>query len=343
MEMTDREENKVTMSEIPNPNVLVWGRSGQGKTYYFCREIERELKRGKRNLILDYSGSYTKEELEKNGVVIENVKIFNLAEKPYYWFPYYETDEEFAANLSDSLASILNINSYFQKKWLRKMMLNHIRFDNYFNVPRFLKWLDQEYQNIRVESRLSDDLENIQRLLTRFAPYESLNCFYIKRRNEDKKVAPITIVQISDLPELEKRFVAKLLVELFWKDVKQRKNFHNVLILDEIQFLLESENRAFSAIMREGRKFGLKAYMGTQFISTYKREIVESLLQAGNILIFKPTARDLSFSAGIIDEENKKSWCKILGELEVGEAVLKGNYYLNHGKRRITDSIVCRI
>lgn len=87
----------------------------------------------------------------------------------------------------------------------------------------------------------------------------------------------------------------------------------------------------------------MKAYMGTQFISEYKKEVIESLLQAGNILIFKPTARDMIFSARVIDEERKKSWRKILGELEVGEAVIMGNYFLNSGKRRITDAIVCRI
>ncbi len=145
------------------------------------------------------------------------------------------------------------------------------------------------------------------------------------------------------MPELEKRFVAKLLIELFWKEVKQRKNSHGVIVLDEIQFLLEKDKGAFFGIMREGRKFGLKAYMGTQFISEYKKEVIESLLQAGNILIFKPTARDMIFSARVIDEERKKSWRKILGELEVGEAVIMGNYFLNSGKRRITDAIVCRI
>ncbi len=193
------------------------------------------------------------------------------------------------------------------------------------------------------EENHRNDLENIQKLLARFAPYETLKHFYVKRRVVDKKVAPVTIIQISELPELEKRFVAKLLIELFWKEVKQRKNSHGVIVLDEIQFLLEKDKGAFFGIMREGRKFGLKAYMGTQFISEYKKEVIESLLQAGNILIFKPTARDMIFSARVIDEERKKSWRKILGELEVGEAVIMGNYFLNSGKRRITDAIVCRI
>lgn len=109
--MMDKENNFITLAECPNPNVLVWGRSGQGKTYFFCREIEREVRKGKKVLIIDYSGSYTSEELEKNQIKIETIKVFNLAKTPFYWFSYYETEKEFSANLSDSLASVLNIDS----------------------------------------------------------------------------------------------------------------------------------------------------------------------------------------------------------------------------------------
>lgn len=341
--MMDKENNFITLAECPNPNVLVWGRSGQGKTFFFCREIEREVRKGKKVLIIDYSGSYTSEELEKNQIKIETIKVFNLAKTPFYWFSYYETEKEFSANLSDSLASVLNIDSYFQKKWLRKAMLEHLLMKKQFNILEFLKVLEDLYSGLLLEENHRDDLENIQKLLARFSPYETLERFYIKRRVVDKKIVPVTILQISELPEHEKRFVAKLLIELFWKEVRQRKHSHNIIVLDEIQFLLEKDKGAFFGIMREGRKFGLKAYMGTQFISAHKKEVIESLLQAGNILIFKPTARDMSFSAGVIDEKGKKSWRKILGELEVGEAVIMGNYFLNNGKRRITDAIVCRI
>lgn len=67
--MHDLEGHFVELCEKPNPNILIWGSSGQGKTYFCCRRIEEILKVGKRVIIIDFSGSYTKKELMKNKIL----------------------------------------------------------------------------------------------------------------------------------------------------------------------------------------------------------------------------------------------------------------------------------
>ena len=57
-------------------------------------------------------------------------------------------------------------------------------------------------------------------------------------------------------------------------------------------------------------------------------------MQAGHFLTFKPTAKDIKPSAGIIDFENQKEWQGIMKNLAVGEAVLTGCYEINESKHR---------
>lgn len=156
----------------------------------------------------------------------------------------------------------------------------------------------------------------------------------------------ITIFQLSDLPEEHRLFLTSLLSEMLWLETKRGGNplnYFNTIVFDEFQFLSVKRGTALSHFIREGRKFGVGIILSTQFISHYTNEEQETLLQAANILIFKPTPRDLSFSAKVIDFNNSNPWKKLLSELTVGYAVLIGNYYLNEKKQLITQPIVCHI
>lgn len=341
--MRDLDGNLITLSETPNPNVVVWGSSGQGKTYFFCREIERAVRENKHVLIIDYSGSYTKEELEKNKFPVEKTEEFNLAKNPFYWFSHHETEQEFTANLADALIAVWRVESYFQKKWLRRVISLQMQNTNKFHIKGLVDALEILYNSLRREEGGKDDLENINRLLARLAPLETLDKFFVQRGKKEKRRIPVSVIQLSDFSDSERNFLAGFLMELFWEEVKQGNNIQNVLVLDEIQFLMRNKGKAFQSIMREGRKFGIKAYLGTQFISSCKEEEIESLMQAGNILVFRPTPRDLRFSARAIDFSNEKEWKNILSRLDVGEAVLAGNFYINARTQKISDKIVCKI
>ena len=118
----------------------------------------------------------------------------------------------------------------------------------------------------------------------------------------------------------------------------------DLLLLDEFQNLSLSSNGAFCSILREGRRYDIALLLSTQFISNYKKEQIESLLQAGNIFIFQPTPTDLKFSAKIINAEDSEVWIKILKNLQKGEAILKGHYILEKiSSRELTTPIICKI
>ena len=51
--LKDQEGNTINLSENPNGHLLVLGRSGAGKTYFYCRKIEAEIEKGKKLYIFD--------------------------------------------------------------------------------------------------------------------------------------------------------------------------------------------------------------------------------------------------------------------------------------------------
>lgn len=343
--MFDIEENVVKMCNNPNPHILIWGQSGQGKTYFNCRKIEEAIKLGKQVLIIDYSGSYTKNEFKKNNFIDLNmIDYYYPYEHKFVWSPPYESEELLIADLGDTLANIMSVKSFFQRQWLVRSLKKHIGTRHNFNIPEFIKTLQIMYGEMKGQEVEKEALVHIERLMDRFLGYETVQNFYVKKRTEKRENRnPVSVIQLTDFPEHEKRFLTELFISSLWKETVRGYERADILVLDELQFLSMKSGGAFLSMLREGRKYGIELMIGTQFIDSFRKDIIESLLQAGNILIFRPTAQDMRFSANVIDDQNVKKWREILGNLRVGEAVLKGNYTLNGGTRIMTRPLICRI
>lgn len=345
--MKDKEGNIINLAAIPNPHILVLGRSGQGKTYFCCRRVEQEIEAGKRVLVLDYSGSYTKQELKKSCFKYEKETVlYEPYCNPLYWFVSCENTEKLACDIADILTKILRIESYYQKKWLRKSVKKHMEKYGEFNMPKFVETLEETYNQQKILGENKEDCANLLHLLSRLAPFEKIEKLTIKRRTEQSVNKRLfTIVQLSEYPEQERQFLTKFLLALLWKETLtgEKNRRCDTLVLDECQFLGLKAGDTFSSILREGRKFGLAVLASTQFIGGYESTELETLLQAGNILFFKPSGKEMKFVAELIDWQRKKDWLKQLERLQIGEAIVKGGYYLNSSKHYLCESIVCCI
>lgn len=155
--------------------------------------------------------------------------------------------------------------------------------------------------------------------------------------------AALTLVQLSKYPEIQRKFLTEFLAELFWEEVRYGKKKADIVLFDEFQNMSIKPGSALSAMLREGRKFGLSACLSTQFLGDYDKEAVDTLTQAGNMLFFKPTEREMKLVANMIDFNHPKEWRKILNGLRIGEAILKGNYTLNSMKKRVETPILCKV
>lgn len=346
--MKDKEAHEILLADRPNAHILVWGQAGRGKTYFCCRQLERFFEEGKRSVILDFSGSYTEDELEKSEFkYMKQMKSFEVGEKPFYWLIPYAEEETLIEDLKDALVASLKIESYYQKKLLRIAIQRCLKKHKQWNIPQLLEILERMLQEKKFEENAKDDIQNLEHLLSRLAPYDSIRKFYIKLQlgGSIKRKERITVIQLTNLPEQQRRFMTDLLSSLVWKECRRLKTMKrfDAILFDEFHFLSVKSGSSLAQILREGRKYGVCAIFSTQYVSHYSQEEILALQQAGNILIFQPARRDLRFSAEIIDPNQSNLWKEVLKNLQIGEAILVGNYKLTAEGKIMSFPIVCRI
>ena len=338
--LMDKENHEIKICKTPNPHILILGKSGEGKTYFCCRKIEEEIQDGKSVLIFDYSKSYSLPELHKcKFCYSESVRIFNPLEK--------RTDFIFGMDriesaLVDSFVNALRILSYYQKKLLREAIFRVVDSTDSLTIPALIECLEEMLS----EMISSESEKNIGHLLARLGPYSELDNIRIMTGNPTYNIgtdANVTIIQFSDFSELQRKFLTEFLAEMFWREVRNGHRKADIVLFDEFQNMQITPGSALSAMLREGRKFGLGVYLSSQFFGNYNREAVDTLMQAGNMFFFKPVQREMKFIAGLIDPDHIPEWRNILQNLQVGEAVLKGRYCLNSNIKEIETPIICKV
>ena len=338
--LMDKENHEIKICKTPNPHILILGKSGEGKTYFCCRKIEEEIQDGKSVLIFDYSKSYSLPELHKCKFrYSESVRIFNPLEK--------RTDFIFGMDriesaLVDSFVNALRILSYYQKKLLREAIFRVVDSTDSLTIPALIECLEEMLS----EMISSESEKNIGHLLARLGPYSELDNIRIMTGNPTYNIgtdANVTIIQFSDFPELQRIFLTEFLAEMLWREVRNGYKKVDIVLFDEFHNMQITPGSALSAMLREGRKFGMGVYLSSQFLGNYNRDAVDTLMQAGNMFFFRPVQREMKFIASLIDPDEIPAWRKILQSLQVGEAVLKGRYSLNGNTREIETPIICKV
>lgn len=343
--LSDREENKIILSDKPNPHTLILGGSGQGKTFYCYRRIEEEFERGRRAIIYDYSGSYQEKELENmNFRYAKDIRILNPCTAPYYVLLNTESADSYQKIIVDSLVNVLGIQGYMQKTVLSQALGIHMKSYTSWNFEEFFCTLKIIYNDKKNEGGVGAERDSLLKILTRMEPYADIHHIRVMQTNNAAQKAKTTIVQLSDFPECQRHFLTEFFINLLWSDVTMNAHaVYDLILADEFQHLSMNQNGALSKILREGRKYNVALILSSQFIGNYDMAEKETILQAGNIFLFKPAAQDRRAFADIIGGNKPQIWLSILDKLQIGEAVLAGNYTVNGGRQIWKRPIVCKV
>lgn len=338
--LKDMEKNTVHLLANPNPHLLILGRSGAGKTYFACRKIEEEYENQKHVYVFDYSASYALSELEKNHFqYTDDLHIINPMEEKLYW---NFSGKDIKNSLVDALLRALKITSYYQKRLLREGIGNVFKESDEFSLPSLVMQLERMY----FSKEDSESQKNVVHLLNRFEPFGEIEEVIISgglQEIQKRSESRLTIIQLSDYSEIQRKFLTEFLAELFWEEARYGKKKADIVLFDEFQNMEIKRGSALSAMLREGRKFGLCVYLSTQFLGNYDKEAMDTLMQAGNMIFFKPTEREMKSVANMIDPKHSKEWRNILNKLKIGQAVIKGSYCLNVMKKEIETPILCKV
>lgn len=340
--LIDWEGNLIKLADRPNSHILILGGSGYGKTFSSCRFMEENGK----IIVIDYSGSYSEEELKKNMLSDRNgVKIFNPKKGRYYFMIKEDDDKKFQKNVVDTLVKVLNIQGYTQEEILQESVSRHMKNHNMVNFSEFFDTL-RELLLEKKALQETDNAKNLSKLMQRLRGYSDIEGLHIVRCGTTVKRGreKVTIVQLSDYSASQRSFLANFLITMLWKEIMSNNGCeYDSILLDEFQYLMKQNCEALYDMLREGRKRGISLILCTQFIDGYDGEQRDALMQCGNILFFRPTTKDVSMCAKLIDEEEAGGWRKILKNLNIGEAVLLGHYCVN-GRRIVHKRpIVCKI
>lgn len=330
------EKMSIYLSQKPNEHLLILGQSGTGKTYFCVRRVEEAIRNNKEIVIFDYSGSFTMHELQQaRFAYCREVKYKNPVENGMIWNC---SVDNYVVTLSNALVKSLKIKSYYQRKLIKEAIEGANRKGK-FTIYALIRTLEKMYK----EKEESDERINIGHLLTRLVPYEELDGIVFNNAEESVERKGIEIIQLSGYGEQERKFAVTLLSEIYWEEVRQGKRRSEVVVFDEFQFLSLKPGSALSAMLREGRKFSLAVYMSSQFLGNYSKEEIDTLMQAGNMLFFKPVPKERRLTAKYIDSKKWRQWEEILDDLNIGEAVLKGHFTIGKNHKLISSPIKCSI
>lgn len=338
--MRDLVGNNIYLQPVPNQHVLLTGKSGMGKTYAIVRMLENHVKNKKTALILDFSGSFTEKELEKEQFSQKNeTQQMRLGEETLF-LPILEFVDKSKRPvfLADILAESIAVKGYMQKKILLKICKKMLKEDR-------CTFCDFEEAAIAVFSDYEENgdkngMQIVEKLLDKFSPFlTDVDIIFVSKETESQKKAEVHIIEMDLLPDETKKLVTNLLIAVYWQSIKRGKKKYDMLILDEMQYLSLKENTSLSAILREGRKFESCAVLSTQY---FDDKVAVLLGQAAHWFIFRPTDKEVKKIAQQLGDETYRDLVPVLKNLRVGEALYNGTFTYNKNKRLCNEKIIVR-
>ena len=146
----DTEGFNISLPKGDNRNFILVGETGKGKSYLNCRLIEKAVRSNKNILVVDYTGSYTESELEKNKMELsDSVRYFDISEEKFSWKGRYYNDELYKADVADALISAMGISGELQANELRKQFFEYSTSQKSFKLKSFVEFLKEELKEIQ--------------------------------------------------------------------------------------------------------------------------------------------------------------------------------------------------
>ena len=327
----------ITLCKEPNGHILCSGMSGYGKTFLLNSLLKNNLVNDISTIIIDYSGSFSESELEKAQIRTgKKLKLIHT-ETDQFNLPVLSDADSGKNILAGILKESLRIRGYLNAKTLRQMC-RFVCLDEYPNLVKVLAYAEEMLE-------LSEDPTEIRRLdnlVSRLEFLLSLKGINIWHRPEiEISQKRSYIISLNNVSAETRQASVDFLLNILWYGVKNNLLPYRCVIIDECQYIDLHTGRVCADMLREGRKFGMSIYMATQSIRDRDPDEIENMMQAGNKIFFRPTEKESRTVAGLIGKPEE--WSPVLRKLQIGQAVLKGNYFINGSPEKMQESIVVNI
>ena len=339
--LLDRDGNMVSIGGEINDSLLITGKSGTGKTTLaltYCLELATGGKDGEEKVvyIIDYSDSYTKNEIDKYGSHIN--KYIEFVE-PLEWELNFGSDEMFLEEVSECILDLIDILGCNQQAELMESIqlfyeeYNYISLQGIVNMVRGIS---------KVSSKEKKQKTSKSNIINRIYPYKDVDVRFVNKSSSMKE-GKVYIIQLSKYRWKSRLFLARLITELIWRETIYKLSNVDAILIDECQHMPLKEKSTVSDMLKEGRRRGLSVIISTQSISQYKPYERDTLMQAANRINLRATDNESRVIARKIDPDNIEEIERELRKLSRGQGVLSGSYRLNNGKLFHNKAIVVDI
>jgi DNA phosphorothioation-dependent restriction protein DptH len=315
---------------LSNRHLLITGSSGQGKTYTIQTLLAEASKSGVSSVIVDYSDSFTTQQLDPNfknvvgnklnSIIVYdgiNVNPFKVNEITIDGVKRPEKIRDVAQRVADIFTQVYTLGDQ-QFSAIYRACINGLGRN-----PNAMSFdvLRQELENIGDATA--------KKVLSKVSPF--FDGDYLKFGNpiEWKTLTQgdgtVTIIQLSNIAKEIQVAITEFILWDMWYYMQKCSNESTpfIVVLDEAQNLSFKDKSPNKKILLEGRKFGWSAWYSTQFLTgQLDSDEINELCQADTKIFFKPTSNDIIQTAKMVDSTNPKDWVPRLSTLSKGKCIV---------------------
>jgi len=326
--------------DLANRHMLIFGASGQGKTYAIQCIICEMGRLGQHSLIVDYTDGFRPDHLEPyTGEVLSPVQHV-VSNKPLPINPFIPQSsdaggiqlQEKPADVATRIASLFNVVYHIgdqQRSALYEAVSKGVQeHGSGMDLAMMLDLVDGLSEDSRYKN-------SAKRLYSKIKPFVDKEPFGSGNAGFDWDILfshhenICNIFQLAGMDVESGRLITEFLLwDLYgYLQAKGKKTDPKVLVLDEVQNLDHSEGSPLSKYLREGRKFGVSLVLATQIMSGMSKDERDRMFNAEHKLFFKPTDTELRAFAQLAAEITRGTvddWKHKLSALQKGECYSVG-------------------
>lgn len=327
---------------LANRHLIVFGRSGQGKTYCIQGILMELAKSNHNSLVIDYTNGFLPNQLESEFDKFIQPTSHYLAQKPLGISPFRKQKQDYGGVVLEEQNHIVanRIASVFNQVY---SSIGEQQFATLANtIENGLNQYGSDYDFPQLYHDLIDSEKRGEVLANKLSPMIKSNLFDSSKDQSWKKIfsnekSRTTIIQLASLS----RDIMQLATEFSLWDLYAyacsygNKNKPLPIVLDEVQNLDHKLDSPLGKMLTEGRKYGISLILATQTLSVLKNEEQDRLFQAAHKLFFAPAETESMSYAKLLEQAipgtDRKVWLKELVNLQKGECISVGLHQDRHG------------
>ncbi|HFQ5312955.1 DNA phosphorothioation-dependent restriction protein DptH [Vibrio vulnificus] len=332
--------------DLANRHLIIFGSSGQGKTYCIQGLLMSLADAQIRSLVIDYTNGFLPNHLEPEFIERVNPKSNILCNEPFGMSPFRAQKQDFGGIFIEEKPHMVagRVASVFNKVY------STIGERQIAVLNEVIESGVQRYGSAYSLQNMLDDLNKEETagpaLASKLAPLVKSNLF---SSNSDKSWSEVfesqehssTIMQLASLNHDISMLCTEFLLWDLYSYACSYGSKENPLpiVLDEVQNLDHRLESPLGKMLTEGRKFGVSLILATQTLSMLRKDEQDRLFQASHKLFFAPAKTETKTYAKILELSmpgtKQAEWEKQLGDLSKGQCLSVG-YHLDKGQLKMS-------